>query len=128
MSDRYGVIVAHGAFGEGLLSALTRVVGPQSSLVAISNDGLDCDALESRIGELLTAEAKGRESFLFTDLDGGSCCQAARRLLDHDRVVAVFCGVNLPLLIEFVFLQDLPLEEFKAAMLQKSRGALGVHA
>lgn len=128
MSDRFGVIVAHGAFGEGLLSALTRVVGPQSNLIAISNDGLDCETLEARIGEILAEEGDGRESFLFIDLDGGSCCQAARRLLDRNRVAAVFCGVNLPLLIEFVFLQDLPLEEFKGAILQKSKGALGVHA
>jgi mannose/fructose-specific phosphotransferase system component IIA len=43
-------------------------------------------------------------------------------------VRAVFYGVNLPLLIEFVFLQDLPFDEFSEALLKKSRGALGVHS
>ncbi len=79
-------------------------------------------------GRYRTTIWAGREAILFSDLDGGSCCQACRRLLASDSVRAVFYGVNLPLLIEFVFLQDLPFDEFSEALLKKSRGALGVHS
>lgn len=111
-----------------MLSALTRVAGVQENLWAVSNDDLDSESLLGEIESLLADRAAGREAILFSDLDGGSCGQACRRLLASESVRAVFHGVNLPLLIEFVFLQDLPFDEFCEALLQKSRGALGVHS
>lgn len=128
MTGRCGVVVAHGRLGEGLLSALTRVAGVQDNLWAVSNDELDTESLMAEIESLLAERGAGREAILFSDLDGGSCCQACRRLLGRDSVRAVFYGVNLPLMIEFVFLQDLPFDQFSAALLTKSRGALGVHS
>ena len=120
--------MAHGRLGEGLLSGLTRVAGAQDNLWAVSNDDLDTESLMAEVELLLAERAAGREVILFSDLDGGSCCQACRRLLARDSVRAVFYGVNLPLLIEFVFLQDLPFDEFSAALLTKIRSALGVHS
>lgn len=128
MTGRCGVVVAHGRLGEGLLSALTRVAGSQDNLWSVSNDERDTESLMSEIESLIAERGLGRETILFSDLDGGSCCQACRRLLASDSVRAVFYGVNLPLLIEFVFLQDLPFDEFCRALLEKSRGALGVHS
>lgn len=126
MTERCGVIVAHGGLAEGFLSALTRVAGPQENLWPLSNEALSGEALMTRIGELLDERAGGREVFVFTDLDAGSCGLAGRRLLADERVRAVFFGVNLPLLIEFVFLQAEPLEKLVPLMLAKSRAALGV--
>jgi mannose/fructose-specific phosphotransferase system component IIA len=60
-------------------------------------------------------------------MDGGSCGQVCRRLLADGRVRAVFYGVSLPLLIEFVFLQDEPFERFVEDAVEKSRQALGAH-
>ncbi len=128
MTGRCGVVVAHGRLGEGLISALTRVAGSQDNLWAVSNDDLDAESLMADIESLVAERGSGREAILFSDLDGGSCCQACRRLLTSGAVRAVFYGVNLPLLIEFVFLQDLPFDEFCEALLKKSRGALGVHS
>jgi PTS system mannose-specific IIA component/PTS system mannose-specific IIB component len=120
------VIVAHGGLAEGFLSALTRVAGPQENLWPLSNEALSGEALMTRIEELLDERAGGREVFVFTDLDAGSCGLAGRRLLADERVRAVFFGVNLPLLIEFVFLQAEPLEKLVPVMIAKSRAALGV--
>jgi mannose/fructose-specific phosphotransferase system component IIA len=120
------VIVAHGGLADGFLSALARVAGPQENLWALSNEALSGEALKARLGELLGDRAEGREVFLFTDLDAGSCGLACRRLLAEERVRAVFFGVNLPLLIEFVFLQAEPLEKLVPLMITKSRAALGV--
>lgn len=119
------MIVAHGGLADGFLSALTRVAGPQENLWALSNEALSGEALKARLGELLDERAEGREVFLFTDLDAGSCGLACRHLLAEERVRAVFFGVNLPLLIEFVFLQAEPLEKLVPLMITKSRAALG---
>ena len=126
MTERCGVVVAHGGLADGFLSALTRVTGPPENLWALSNEALSGEALEARLGELLDDRAEGREVFLFTDLDAGSCCLAGRRLLADELVRALFFGVNLPLLIEFVFLQAEPLEKLVPLMINKSRAALGV--
>ena len=126
MTKRCGVIVAHGGLADGFLSALARVAGPQENLWALSNEALSGEALKARLGELLDDRAEGREVFLFTDLDAGSCGLACRRLLADERVRAVFFGVNLPLLIEFVFLQAEPLEKLVPLMITKGRAALGV--
>ena len=120
------MIVAHGGLAEGFLSALTRVAGPQENRWPLSNEALSGEALMTRIEELLDERAGGREVFVFTDLDAGSCGLAGRRLLADERVRAVFFGVNLPLLIEFVFLQAEPLEKLVPLMITKGRAALGV--
>jgi mannose/fructose-specific phosphotransferase system component IIA len=121
------VVVGHGRLAEGLLSALAVVAGEQEHLWALSNQGRDGEELEAEIAGILAERGAGREAFLLSDMDGGSCGQACRRLLANGSVRAVFYGVSLPLLIEFVFLQDEPFERFVDAAVEKSRKALGAH-
>ena len=126
MTERCGVVVAHGDLGEGLLSALSRVAGPQGNLWALSNEGLSGETLLETLNALLAEKAGDRDVYLFADLDGGSCGRVCHRLLEDDRVRAVFYGVNLPLLIEFVFLSQEPHEKLVPLMVNKSRAAIGV--
>jgi mannose/fructose-specific phosphotransferase system component IIA len=128
VTDRCGVVVAHGRLAEGLLSALARVAGEQEFLWALSNEGRGAAELESEIAAILEERAGGRDAYLLSDMEGGSCGQACRRLLAKGSVKAIFYGVNLPLLVEFVFLQDRLFESFVAAAVEKARRALGAHA
>lgn len=120
------VVVAHGELAEGLLSGLARVAGAQDNVWAISNDGLGREELLARVRSAVEEHAAGREVLLFSDMSGGSCGQACRRLLADRTVRAVFYGVSLPLLVEFVFLQDQPFDTMVAAMVSKSRNAITV--
>lgn len=122
---RCGVVVGHGLLAEGLLSALVRVAGPQDNLWVVSNDGLGGEELVAAVRSRIEAQAAGREVFLFSDMSGGSCGQACQRLLEQGIARAVVFGINLPLLIEFVFLQEEPLDTLLAAMVSKSRSAIG---
>ena len=127
MTGRCGVVVAHGRLGEGLLSALSRVAGQQNSLWALSNEDLGGADLEAEIEAILEERSAGRDAYLLSDMDGGSCGQACRRLLARGSVKAVLYGVNLPLLVEFVFLQEESFERFVTAAVEKGRRALGAH-
>ena len=118
-------MVAHGELAEGLLSALSKVAGPQDNLWALSNDGLGREALVEAVRAVVLERAAGRETFLFTDMGGGSCGQISKRLLADGLVRGIVYGVNLPALIEFVFLQGEPLDTMLAAIVSKSRTALG---
>ena len=122
------MVVAHGRLADGLLSALSRVAGEQDSLWALSNEGLGSSDLEAEIAAILEERCAGRDAYLLSDMEGGSCGQACRRLLAKGTVKAVLYGVNLPLLVEFVFLQDESFERFVTAAVEKGRRALGVHA
>jgi mannose/fructose-specific phosphotransferase system component IIA len=121
------VVVAHGGLAEGLLSALARVAGEQENLWPLSNQGLGGEELEARIREILADRCAGRDAYLLSDMDGGSCGQVCRRLLAEGVVRAVFFGVNLPLLFEFVFVQDESFERFTTLVVEKARTALGTH-
>lgn len=128
MTGRCGVVVAHGLLADGLLSALSRVAGEQDSLWALSNEGLGGADLEAKIAALLEERCAGRDAYLLSDMEGGSCGQACRRLLAKGAVKAVLYGVNLPLLVEFVFLREETFDRFVTAAVEKGRRALGAHA
>ncbi len=123
---RCGVVVGHGRLAEGLVSALESVAGAQPNLWAVSNEGRGREELEAVVRTVVAEHAAGRDVVLFSDMSGGSCGQACRRLLAERIVRAIVYGVNLPLLVEFAFLQDQPFDTMMAAMLSKGKNAMGV--
>jgi mannose/fructose-specific phosphotransferase system component IIA len=120
------VVVAHGRLADGLISALSRVAGEQDSVWALSNEGLSGADLEAKITALIEDRCAGRDAYLLSDMEGGSCGQACRRLLAKGTVKAVLYGINLPLLVEFVFLREESFDRFVTAAVEKGRRALGV--
>lgn len=117
-----GIVLAHGVMAKGLADAVAKITGidPQV-LLSVSNDGKSPQALEEEILRLV-----GEESvILFADLSSGSCAFAAKRCSKGDRRLPVVTGVNLPLLLDFVFNRHLPLEELIPRLVAKGREAIG---
>lgn len=109
MSDEVrGILVGHGKLAEGLLDALDDIAGSQGALKPLDNIGMTPETLEARLVELT---ADGGPTVIFVDLPSGSCAYAARRLQVRNHDVAVVCGVNLPLLLDFIFHRTLSLTE-----------------
>ena len=98
-----GVVVSHAAVAQALLSAVAAITGVSDALVPVSNDGCDSGALTER----LAAAIAGRPAVLFVDLPGGSCLTSSVRLARGKSDVAVVTGVNLAMLLDFVFHRDL---------------------
>ena len=94
-----GVIVSHSAVAEALVAAVHAITGLDDALVPVSNEGCDHPALAERI-ERATA---GRPAVLFVDLPGGSCLTGAARHARGRADMAVVTGVNLAMLLDFVF-------------------------
>jgi mannose/fructose-specific phosphotransferase system component IIA len=104
MSDPLrGVIVSHAAVAQALLSAVGAITGVNDALVPVSNDGCDSGALTERLIQAID----GRPTVLFVDLPGGSCLTSSVRLARGRADVAVVTGVNLAMLLDFVFHRDL---------------------
>ncbi|HXE59013.1 MAG TPA: hypothetical protein VNK43_13515 [Gemmatimonadales bacterium] len=104
MSDQLrGVVACHGRLAEALVEAAERISGVSGALVPVSNAGCDRDDLERRIAEAID----GHPAVVFVDTPSGSCLFAALHQSRLGRSVKVVSGVNLAMLLDFVFHRDL---------------------
>lgn len=114
-----GIVVAHGTMAHGLVDAVRRIAGAAAdeALVPLSNEGLGPPDLRDAVERL----AGDGPTLVFADLLSGSCGMAALVFSrDSDRR-AVVCGVNLPILLDFVFHRDLPLQELVPRLVAKGQ-------
>ncbi|HTY06552.1 MAG TPA: hypothetical protein VMC86_08545 [Gemmatimonadales bacterium] len=99
-----GVVVSHAGLAQSLVAAAETISGVKDALVPVSNEGCDGGSLKARIGEAIGAGP----ALVFVDLPGGSCLTGAVRIArDQGHGVAVVTGVNLAMLLDFVFHRDL---------------------
>ena len=92
-----GVIVGHGEFATGLLSAVQQICGKMDMFAAVSNRDHTAAELERVLREHV---ANGAE-IIFTDLPGGSAATAARRVMRDNPELVLVTGANLAALLEF---------------------------
>ncbi len=113
-----GVLLSHGKLAEGLVDAVRRITDlDEDALVAMSNEGQNPQGLAEQV-DLLVGSAP---IVVFTDLGTGSCALTAQLTCrDQDRRAMVF-GMNLPMLLEFVFHRELSLSELVPRLLTKGR-------
>jgi mannose/fructose-specific phosphotransferase system component IIA len=97
-----GVIVSHAAVAQALVAAVSGITGIEGALVPVSNEGCGTEALAERLRE---AVGKG-PAVLFVDLPGGSCLTSSARYAKQHADISVVTGVNLAMLLDFVFHRD----------------------
>lgn len=105
-----GVVVAHGAIASAMVDAAEQITGIRGVLAPVSNSGCDRGALEERIWAAI-GEAP---SVVFVDLAAGSCLIAVLRRVRERPDVRVVTGVNLAMLVDFLFHRTLPADEAAA--------------
>jgi PTS system mannose-specific IIA component len=116
-----GLVVSHASLAEGLVQSVRQIAGAEAdALRAVSNDGCGPEALQNTVRDAL-GDGPG---IVFTDMPSGSCAFAARRLTLDRADTAVVCGVNLPMLLDFVFHRDLPLPELVDRLVNKGKSAI----
>ena len=99
MSELQGVVVCHGPLAGALVEAAEQISGVCGVLKPVSNTGCDRGALEERI----LAAVGDRATVVFVDMAAGSCLIAALARLRERPNVKVVTGVNLAMLVDFVF-------------------------
>ena len=114
MTPIKGVVVGHGNLAAALIGAVEEISGAGSGLVGISNRDCDRGALEERI---LAAVTPG-PALVFIDLPSGSCHFAAMRRIQAMPGVRVVTGVNLAMLLEFVFHREEPIDQVAARIVE----------
>lgn len=98
-----GVVVCHGPLAAALVQSAEQISGLSGALIAVSNTGCDREALEDRV----IAAVNGHPAVVFVDLASGSCLIAVLKRLRSEQLVKVVTGVNLAMLVDFVFHRSL---------------------
>jgi mannose/fructose-specific phosphotransferase system component IIA len=102
-----GVVVCHGKLAGALVDATESISGVTDALVAVSNSGCDRESLEERVVQAID----GHPSVVFVDMASGSCLFAVLKRLRTTPAVKAVTGVNLAMLVDFVFHRSLSPEE-----------------
>jgi mannose/fructose-specific phosphotransferase system component IIA len=115
-----GVVLAHADLAAGLVGAAQAIAGDDTGLTALSNAGCDRAALAAR----LAATVGAGPALIFTDLAGGSCTTVAATVARNRPEVRVVAGVNLGMLLEFVFHRGEALDALAARVAAAGRAAV----
>lgn len=98
------IVIGHGEFAAGIVSAVAQITGRSDVLIPVSNRGLSGDAIEKALADAVDTHAA---RVIFTDLPGGSATIAARRVIRAREGLTLVAGVSLAVLLDFVMSEDL---------------------
>jgi len=100
--------VLPGHISEQIGRPSASITGIEGALTPVSNEGCGTEALGERLREAVGAGP----AVLFVDLPGGSCFTSSARYAKQGGAnIAVVTGVNLAMLLDFVFNRDIPPSE-----------------
>lgn len=124
MSDELGVrgvVVAHGPMARAMVDAVRRIAGDAADvLTPLSNEDKSPQALKE---DLDRAMGDG-PVVVFADLQSGSCGMAALSSCRDGGRRVVVCGVNLPMLLEFVFHRAMPIDDLVDRLIERGRESI----
>jgi mannose/fructose-specific phosphotransferase system component IIA len=115
------IVVGHGEFAGGLVSAVGQICGLADKLVVLSMMGMTPEDIEGAIREQL---ARTGAKVIFTDLPAGSATLAARRIVKDQPGVVLVSGVNLATLLDFVFNTSVSPTEAARAAAERGKASL----
>jgi fructoselysine and glucoselysine-specific PTS system IIA component len=120
------LIVSHGAFAGGILSALELITGAAGEVLQAYMD--ENKSVEEELAAMLSGAGADEEWVVFTDLLGGSITNQVLRVaagLSGGGSVHVVAGVNLPLVVEVVLSDPgMPVAEVLAEAVGRARDQL----
>ena len=100
------LLIAHGAVAYEMLNALEFITGKQPSFRAMALDhALEIDKARQVMMEAIDEMMGEGGVLVLTDLFGGSPSNIAMSIID-ERPIEIVAGVNMPMLIQAVTMED----------------------
>jgi PTS system N-acetylgalactosamine-specific IIA component len=115
------IVVGHGEFAGGLVSAVGQICGMADRLVVLSMMGMTPEDIEQTLRDQL---ARTGAQVIFTDLPAGSATIAARRIVKDTPGLVLVSGVNLATLLDFVFNTEIPPTDAARAAAERGKASL----
>ena len=97
-----GIVVGYGDLPAALRDAALSIVNDPDALEAVSSVSRRAEGLDARLDEAVARHAES-PVLLFIDLFGSSCAHGGAGFRARHPGTAVLCGVNLPMLVRFLY-------------------------
>ena len=118
MSNPLPIILAsHGPFAQGALECAQMLMGEQENIhiISVLVDS-NIDMLRQKMQSSYSQLNQGNGVIILVDIMGGTPCNLASELLiSHDDVL-LFCGFNIPVLLEVLNSREGTLNDVKQAI------------
>lgn len=113
-----GIVFAHGLMAAGLVDAVRTITGCSPEILqALSNVEGSPEVLRERLHGLVD----GGPTIVFTDVRASSCSTLAAAAQREGAIVSVVSGVNLPMLLHFVFHREDSVEDLVTGLVSRGR-------
>ena len=118
------VIVTHADLAEALLATARSVYGEFDGCHAVSNQSKSPEALSRELDAIVS----GRGNYLMmVDYFGGSTCHACLSIARNHSNVRLVSGVNLPMLLAFLYRRDeVTFEELPRELTERGHGSIRI--
>lgn len=100
------LILSHGFLAEASLEASKQIVGECKNLYSINCHDMTPESLYKEIISLLESENLNEGLFILVSLRGGSCWNAAAKIVMEYKNVKLISGLNLSMVLSFVTKQN----------------------
>ena len=117
------LVVGHGGYAEGVVSAVVQITGAADRLIALSNRDYGAAELEAAIRQLV--ESRGVR-VIFSDLPAGSCAFAARRVVRDRADVRLVTGANVAALLHWLAHDEAHETDAVAGAVERGKGSITV--
>ncbi|MCT6874938.1 PTS sugar transporter subunit IIA [Frischella perrara] len=120
MSKQLPIILAsHGPFAQGALECAQMLMGKQDNIEVISVlVDSNIDVLRSQMQQSYHKLNDGNGVIILVDIMGGTPCNLAGELVIQHSDVLLFCGFNIPVLLEVLNNREGNLAEVKEVIEQ----------
>ncbi|MWN05674.1 PTS sugar transporter subunit IIA [Gilliamella sp. Pas-s95] len=111
------ILASHGSFAQGALDCAQMLMGKQQNIRAISVQiDSNVEELRQQMEENYQALNQGNGVIILVDIIGGTPCNLAGELLFKHEEVLLFCGFNIPILLEVLNNREGTLNDVKIAI------------
>ncbi len=122
------LVVTHGGMAEGMKSSVKMLTGEIGGADFITfGEDMGADELKEELDKKITGVSEEKQYLIMCDIKGGTPFNVASRYSYKNDNVAVFYGVNLPVLIETLMgMEGQDLKQLTKYLKEISISTLGV--
>lgn len=111
------ILASHGPFAQGALECAQMLMGEQQNIDVISVlIDSNVDNLRQQMHDSYHQLNSGKGVIILVDILGGTPCNLAGELLLNYDDVLLFCGFNIPVLLEVLNNRESTLNDVKSAI------------
>ena len=122
------ILMTHGDMAKGILHSAKMLIGEFDNVDSLSlEEDMGSEELDEKLGEKLNESEKGVQHLILCDIIGGTPFNVASKYSFKNENIAVYFGLNLPLLVEAIMkINDHTLKEIVEYLKSIDKSSIGL--